>query len=60
VALEARKAAERRGVIAGPDADDRGGRVVILAEHRSAAVPADKRPLPSVKPYDTLLGQQTS
>ena len=60
VALEARKAAERRGVIAGPDADDRGGRVVILAEHRSAAVPADKRPLPSVKQYDSLLGQQTS
>ena len=60
VALEARKAAERRGVAAGPDDDDRGGRVVILAEHRSAAVPADERPLPSVDQYDSLLGQETS
>ena len=42
VALEARKAAERRGAAAdADDAADRGGRVVILAEHRSAAVPTD-------------------
>jgi hypothetical protein len=61
VALEARKAAEHRG--AAGDADgvaDRGGRVVILAEHRSAIVPADERPLPSVEKYDILLGRETS
>ena len=61
VALEARKAAERRGAAAGADdAVDRGGRVVILAEHRSATVPVDERPLPSVDQYDTLLGRETS
>ncbi|HXA12060.1 MAG TPA: IS21 family transposase, partial [Mycobacterium sp.] len=60
VALEARKAAERRGTAAGPDGADDGGRVVILAEHRSAAVPADERPLPSVDKYDILLGRETS
>ena len=32
----------------------------ILAEHRSAAVPADERPLPSVDKYDILLGRETS
>src|SRR5262245_6713578 len=60
VALEARKAAQRRGAAAGPDGDDTGGRVVILAEHRSAAVPTDERPLPSVAQYDTLLGRESS
>ena len=60
VALEARKAAERRGAAAGPDGADDGGRVVILAEHRSAAVPTDERPLPSVDKYDILLGRETS
>jgi hypothetical protein len=61
VALEARKAAERRGAAAdADDAVDRGGRVMILAEHRSATVPADERPLPSVDQYDTLLGRETS
>ena len=61
VALEARKAAERRGAAAGADdAVDRGGRVVILAEHRSATVPVDERPLPPVDQYDTLLGRETS
>ncbi len=60
VALEARKAAERRGATAGPDDAHRGGRVVIFAEHRSAAVPADTRPLPSVDHYDILLGRETS
>jgi len=34
--------------------------VVILAEHRSAAVPADARPLPSVDKYDILLGRESS
>jgi hypothetical protein len=60
VALEARKAAERRGAARGPDNADEGGRVVVLAEHRSAAVPADERPLPSVDKYDVLLGRETS
>jgi hypothetical protein len=60
VALEARKAADRRGAAAGPDGVDEGGRVVILAAHRSAAVPADERPLPSVDKYDMLLGRETS
>jgi hypothetical protein len=59
VALEARKAAERRGAAAGHDTHP-GGRVVVLAEHRSAAVPADERPLPSVDKYDMLLGRETS
>jgi transposase len=60
VALEARKAADRRGATAGPDDADRGGQVVNLAEHRVASVPADERPLPSVDKYDTLLGLETS
>ena len=60
VALEARMAAERRGTAAGPDGADDGGGVVILAEHRSAAVPADERPLPSVDKYDILLGRESS
>jgi len=41
VVLEARKAAERRG--ADSDRVDEGGRVVVLTQHRSAAVPADER-----------------
>jgi hypothetical protein len=34
--------------------------VVILAEHRSATVVTDERPLPSVDKYDILLGRETS
>jgi transposase len=60
VALEARKAAERCGAALGLGSADEGGRVVMLAEHRSAAVPADERPLPSVHKYDILLGRETS
>jgi hypothetical protein len=60
VALEARKVAEHRGAATDPDNANRGGRVVVLAEHRSAAVPADERPLPSVEQYDVLLGRETS
>ena len=59
VALEARKAAERRGAAPGPDGADRGGRVVILAEHRPALL-GDERPVPSVDKYDTLLRRETS
>jgi transposase len=60
VALEARKAAERRGVQATRDSADDSGRVVILAQRRSTAVPADERPLPSVDRYDILLGRESS
>jgi hypothetical protein len=61
VALEARKAADRRGVPpGGEDATTGGGRVVVLAEHRQAGVPGDERPLPSVAKYDTLLRRETS
>lgn len=60
VALEARKAAERRGMPAGPDSADKGGRVVILLEHRSVTVPTDTRPLPSVDKNDTPLGRESS
>lgn len=60
VALEARKAAERRAATPGPGVANSGGRVVVLAEHRSVAVPADTRPAPSVTQYDVLLGRETS
>lgn len=60
VALEARKAAECRGAATGRDDDNPGGRVVIVAEHRLAGVPADTRPMPSVEHYDILLGRETS
>ena len=43
-----------------PETAAEGGRVVILAEHRSAPVPADARPLPSVDKYDILLGRESS
>lgn len=47
VALEARKAAERRGAAAQPMGAGEGARVVVLAEHRSSGLLiADERPLP--------------
>jgi hypothetical protein len=60
VALEARKAAERRGAPPVPNGVGEGAQVVILAEHRSAALLSDERPLPSVDKYDSLLGRETS
>ena len=60
VALEARKAAERRGAAEAAQAGIRDSRVVILAEHRPAGQLADARPLPSVDKYDTLLRRETS
>ena len=60
VALEARKAAERRGAAPISEVAERGAGVVILAEHRSATVHTDERPLPSVDQYDSLLGKETS
>jgi hypothetical protein len=62
VALEARKATERRGGSHGPqNGSCDGADVVVLAAHRSAPpVLVDERPVPSVAKYDTLLGLQTS
>jgi hypothetical protein len=60
VALEARKAAERRSATSGRQGTDEGAQVVILAQHRCAIMPADERPLPSVDKYDILLGRETS
>ena len=61
VALEARKAAERRGAHEAQDGAAHGAGVVILAEHRVAPLlVVDERPVPSVAQYDTLLGLQTS
>jgi transposase len=62
VALEARKAAERRGGAHGPqNGSSDGAEVVVLAAHRSAPpVLVDERPVPSMAKYDTLLGLQTS
>jgi hypothetical protein len=60
VAVEARKAAERRG---GQDWDPvsarRAERVVSLTERRLAALPGDDRPLPTVDAYDQLLRQES-
>ena len=59
VALEARKAAERRGARGSRDCRRRRW-CDVLAGHRWAAVAADERPLPSVDKYDILLGRETS
>ena len=59
VALEARKPPNGAAWHPGPDGADRGGRVVILADHRPALL-GDERPLPSVDKYDTLLRRETS
>jgi transposase len=60
VALEARKAADRRGAPEAAQAGIPDSPVVILAEHRPATLIGDERPLPSVDKYDTLLGRETS
>ena len=62
VALEARKAAERRGGAHGrQNGPSDGAEVVVLAEHRSVPpIVVDERPLPSVAQYDALLGLHTS
>ena len=57
VAVEARKAAQRRGAVAPPvQAPPGRARVVSLTERRRAGLPSDDRPLPSVAAYDDLLG----
>jgi hypothetical protein len=64
VAVEARKAAQQRGVPAPPvEATPRGQRVVSLTERRlvdQSELPGDDRPLPSVAAYDELLGMAGS
>jgi transposase len=61
VAVEARKAAQRRGVQPPPaGAASRPQQVVSLAEHRLAELPGADRPLPSVGVYDNLLGKASS
>jgi transposase len=61
VAVEARKAAQRRGATAPPvEATPRRQRVVSLTERRIADLPGEDRPLPSVDAYDDLLGKASS
>jgi transposase len=57
VAVEARKSSN---AAAPPALGSTGPQVIDLAERRTIAgvgVPADERPMPSVAPYDDLLGQ---
>lgn len=62
VALEARKAAEQRsGGVAAPAGGSVDSAEVLLRAQRGLGVAViDERPLPSVAPYDTLLGRQSS
>lgn len=60
VAVEARKAAQRRGVTPTPSQPTRASGVVSLTERRLADLPGDGRPLPSVAIYDDLLGKASS
>jgi hypothetical protein len=61
VAVQARKAAQRRGVHPAPiEAASRRQQVVSLTERRLVDLPADDRPLPSVHVYDDLLGKASS
>ena len=61
VAVEARRAAERRQPTSGPPAEPTATAaprpaVVSLTERRLRALPEDDRPLPDVSVYDSLLG----
>ena len=61
VAVQARKAAQRRGVHPSPiEAASRRQQLVSLTERRLVDLPADDRPLPSVEVYDDLLGKASS
>jgi hypothetical protein len=61
VAVQARKAAQRRGVHPAPiEAASRRQQMVSLTERRLVDLPADDRPLPSVEVYDDLLGKASS
>jgi transposase len=61
VAVEARKAAQQRGIQPPPvEATARRMQVVSLTERRLIELPGDDRPLPSVDAYDDLLGKASS
>ena len=61
VAVEARKAAQRRGLQPPPvPAIPASRQVISLPGLRQAGPPADDRPLPSVAVYDDLLGKASS
>lgn len=61
VAVQARKAAQRRGVHPAPiEAASRRQQLVSFTERRLVDLPADDRPLPSVEVYDDLLGKASS
>jgi transposase len=61
VAVEARKAAQRRGVEVTPvETAPCRQQVVSLTERRLVELPGDGRPLPSVDAYDDLLGMASS
>jgi transposase len=60
VAVEARKAAQRRGALLPPAQQQHQQQVISLTERRLAGLPADDRPLPSVAAYDDLLGTASS
>jgi transposase len=55
VAVEARKAAQRRGLQPPPAQALTQQHVISLTERRLAGLPGGDRPLPSVAAYDTLL-----
>jgi transposase len=61
VAVEARKAAQQRGVHAPPiEVSSHRQQVISLTERRLAELPGDDRPLPSLDAYDDLLGKASS
>lgn len=60
VAVEARRAAQRRANTAPADEPATDRRVVSLTERRLAELPVDDRPPPSVHAYDELLGKASS
>ena len=58
VAVEAGKAAQRRGIQPSPvETTRRGQQVVSLTERRLTDLPGSDRPLPSATAYDDLLGK---
>jgi transposase len=60
VAVEARKAAQRRGIQPAQVEATPRRQVISLSERRLAELPGDDRPLPSVQAYDDLLGKASS
>jgi transposase len=61
VAVEARKAAQQRGIQPPPvETTRRGQQVLSLIESRRTDLPGEDRPPPSVTAYDDLLGKASS